>query len=505
MPIPLPNKNESKKEYVSRLVTFFKNEGKPESQAVAIAFKEAKQHGFADAQIAPQWRTYSEPVHTTSKDIQKNGTEWVIHTVLALEMVQEYSIDELPFLKGELPDGIRSIPVFKDYDRLKKAIPYIKEWIPWVIPHTRAIFLKDRAPDGADQKQWINPGMVKGRVEQIIANDTSRSIESLHHVIDTTKHTTRELQLIEMGMDVSIGFASKFIWEPGEYNGKSYLLVQDDFRFGHLAGLPDQKGKCSFPKCGTNMGSPTQGLDTKSTSEVASEEKAYPHVDEEYAETPNEVSVIAAKKEDRNRSKTGKFAKGFKRCDCHSNKQGARKMADDEENTVEYWKSIAKDTADKLDKFNVTVLNAKDSKIADLEAQNSKLRTENDAFKLAVGEKDKELKKMDDDRKKREEEDAKLKAKKEKDEEDKAKLARDAKAKILASKGILKTKDGRDFATMCPKEMEIYYEALDMQLHLSADSALKQGGMMKPVEDMTFRDQFAGLPLVNPPKTTGGK
>jgi uncharacterized coiled-coil protein SlyX len=54
-------------------------------------------------------------------------------------------------------------------------------------------------------------------------------------------------------MNVSIGFSAYFDFDPGEYNGEEYWLVQRDFYYGHLAGLPEHRGKCPAGLCGLGM------------------------------------------------------------------------------------------------------------------------------------------------------------------------------------------------------------------------------------------------------------
>jgi len=45
MPAPKKRKKESCQEYVSRLISFYRNEGRGQSQAVAIAYSQARKAG----------------------------------------------------------------------------------------------------------------------------------------------------------------------------------------------------------------------------------------------------------------------------------------------------------------------------------------------------------------------------------------------------------------------------------------------------------------------------
>lgn len=46
MPVPKPKKGEKSQAYISRLISFFRKEGYPQEQAIAMAYSSAKKAGY---------------------------------------------------------------------------------------------------------------------------------------------------------------------------------------------------------------------------------------------------------------------------------------------------------------------------------------------------------------------------------------------------------------------------------------------------------------------------
>jgi len=246
----------SKKELVKKLIEFLMKEGKPQKQAIAIALEEARKRGLDSSMVSPSSGIYTEPI--ALGNVQKLNGVWKVPVVLARQMVQMYHRSEIPFFDDVLPDDIQWIPVFKDYKELKAGVPKLKSgWIPWVIPHTEGTFLPDLFPfsqDEAKHETFIHDGEVRGKVKDIVANDSDTSIKG-NVYLKPEKHEQEWLDMIDKGeiMNVSIGFSAYFDFDPGEYNGEEYWLVQRDFHYGHLAGLPNHRGKCPAGLCGLGM------------------------------------------------------------------------------------------------------------------------------------------------------------------------------------------------------------------------------------------------------------
>lgn len=246
----------TKKELVKKLIEFLMKEGKPQKQAIAIALEEARRRGLDSSMVSPSSGIYTEPI--SLGNVQKLNGIWKVPVILARQMVQMYHRSEIPFFDDVLPEDIQWIPVLKDYEELKKGVPKITQgWIPWVIPHTEGTFLPDLYPfskDEASRETFIKDGEVRGKVKDIVANDTEKSIKG-NVYLKPEKHEQEWLDMIDKGeiMNVSIGFSAYFDFDPGEYEGQEYWLVQRDFYYGHLAGLPNHRGKCPAGLCGLGM------------------------------------------------------------------------------------------------------------------------------------------------------------------------------------------------------------------------------------------------------------
>lgn len=64
MPIPKPRKKEPKDKFMGRCVSFLRNEGKPNEQAVAICFSQWERKGKADVEPELDSQNKNKPTTT---------------------------------------------------------------------------------------------------------------------------------------------------------------------------------------------------------------------------------------------------------------------------------------------------------------------------------------------------------------------------------------------------------------------------------------------------------
>jgi len=190
---------------------------------------------------------YSGMVHETVKDAVGKATRLnnvlKIPVTLVAEMVQDYHISELPWLKKKVGPDVTRIKVFKPYEELVKAFQDLHDrhidQIPFVVPHSSATFLKDQIPKGNDHiKDWIQDAEVKGYIKDFFMDEVGRKLKGWAY-ITISKCDPEFIKDLESGtvVDVSIGFLCDFD-SGGTFNDQTYTLTQCNIQIGHLAGLP---------------------------------------------------------------------------------------------------------------------------------------------------------------------------------------------------------------------------------------------------------------------------
>jgi len=205
--------------------------------------------------------------YTVSIDsVQNLKGQLRVNVTLAAEMVQDYHISEIPWLKDKLPKRTEYIKVFKPYEELKKAVQDLEKRgifkIPYVMPHSDGTFLKEQFPERLQKLKdkydipAVNSNQVVGWVKEFYFDDVNRKIKAWLY-LPTSSEDSEYLEFlndVKVGkvINVSIGFICD--WSgAGEYNGIGYTLAQIDIQIGHLAGLIDARGKCPAGICGINQ------------------------------------------------------------------------------------------------------------------------------------------------------------------------------------------------------------------------------------------------------------
>jgi len=196
---------------------------------------------------------------TFGKPSKLNGIVKVPVT-MAAEMVQDYHIEEVPFMKEYVAEGTDRVPIFKPFEELAAAIQDletrgIKE-LPFVIPHSDATFMEGQVPEEYKDMitDFIKESEIRGKIKEFKIDDVNRKIKAtLYASID--KNDPKFIESIEQGekTNVSIGFVCEFHLQDGIWKDRKYLAAQRKIKLGHLAGLPDGVGKCPIGTCGINQ------------------------------------------------------------------------------------------------------------------------------------------------------------------------------------------------------------------------------------------------------------
>jgi hypothetical protein len=236
-----------------------KNQPKDKEITKAAITSWCRSHGI-DERVQTQ-ASYVEaiPIGVANKKITEDDKYLHTTVTMAAQMVQDYHISELWWMADALPDDTEFIPIFKDYQELKKMIVDLKtrhiDSIPFVMPHTNAIFLKEQIPTKLkDQMNGIDPKEVCGYCDNFSYDDKHTKVRADIHM-DKKKCGDVASKLVREGgvMSVSIGFICDFDLNANSHNGKHYLGKQIDLQLGHLAGIMEGSGKCPIGTCGINQ------------------------------------------------------------------------------------------------------------------------------------------------------------------------------------------------------------------------------------------------------------
>jgi TolA-binding protein len=247
----------TKEELVSKIIKELESSQKhTHEQAIAIALAEAKRRGF-DAEVS---MAYHEPMSISFGKAQDLQNVLRVPVTLVVDMFQTYHISELPFLDGIVETEF--IKVKKDWDEIKKAFQDLKDRkidsIPYVEPHTNAIFQKDQIPKELQEMMtdYIQDSEIKGYIKEFSLDEVKKSLKAVAY-ITVSKADPDTIKNIKDGkvVNVSIGFTCSFDGLEAYLSNTCDHLIQRGIQIGHLAGLPHARGKCPTGLCGLGQDS----------------------------------------------------------------------------------------------------------------------------------------------------------------------------------------------------------------------------------------------------------
>jgi len=453
----------TKEELISKVIEKEMGIGKTREQAIAIAYAEAKTRGYDQSNTMAY--AYHETISNVIGKGQRLNNVLKVPVTLVAEMIQDYHISELPFMKDYIDPNTRYIKVLKDWKEIKFAYKDLLarkiESIPYVMPHTRGIFVKDQCPEAAkkyfEDSEYITDREIHGYVKDFYLDEEKHKLKGNLYLPDN-KNEEKFMKDVEGGkvIDVSIGFICSFD-NGGVFEGEDYVLTQRDLQIGHLAGLVDQMGKCPAGICGINQDSIVH--DYAKTHLVG---KSFPYFHEvpdcgcktkiDRKDSKNEVHV--------NVTLDNVDSNGLITPSTHNQISGVFPMADD------------------IEKLK-TELTSKDAKIKALEDQATsalsdkvtKISTDLTLMSKTVAERDVEIKSL-------KEEIEKFKAEKKKAED----TERPRIIANLEKAGVLEIDDGIEIKPLkdaCLRSLRIAWGSVSK----NNDAMLKLGGMPKPSED----------------------
>ena len=178
----------------------------------------------------------------TGKASKINGYR-IVPVILAMEMIQDYGVWELPeFLRKQLNlDLDDKVSVFKSYDTLKDSIKGVKQ-LPISFGHNGMISKGD---------DWL----IEGWVYKLVADEERKLIRGTAR-ISTLHLTDEQIFLLDQGSPINVSIGGTAIFGDGcNFCIPPYRFEQEKILLNHLAILWDEEGRCGIDSCGLNMDS----------------------------------------------------------------------------------------------------------------------------------------------------------------------------------------------------------------------------------------------------------